>query len=113
MGPVGGAVGRGLNELKDLVSACFDEDVQARQGPVVPSRSLDASGSADGVTTVLVLLIETSGNGARIVDAPVDTRGLASDGLVSCAQRVLRGRRFEAPGVKGGERLRLLYPLLP
>ncbi len=113
LGPVGGAVGRGLNEIRDKVSACFDEDVQARHGLEAFTRTRDAQPLPDTGTTVLVLQIETGSEEARIVDAPLETRGGASDGLVACAQRVLRGRSFEAPGALAGERFRLLYPLLP
>lgn len=113
LGAAGGAVGRGLSELGDLLAACFDEDVQARHGMTPPTRTQEADAAADGLTTVLALQIETTKGGARIVDAPVDVRGTASDGLVSCTQKVLRGRTFEAPGVRGGERHRLLYPLVP
>jgi hypothetical protein len=113
MGPVGGAVGRGLNELKDLVGACFDEDVQARHGLTRFTQTLDHAPMPDNGTTVLMLQIETRAGGARIVDAPLETRGGASDGLVACAQRVLRGRTFEVPDATAGGRYRLLYPLLP
>jgi hypothetical protein len=113
MGPLGGAIGRGLNELKDKVGACFDEDEQARHGQTRFTRTQDHAPMPDHGTTVLMLQIETQAGGARIVDAPLETRGNASDGLVACAQRVLRGQTFEAPGTTGGERHRLLYPLLP
>jgi hypothetical protein len=113
LGPVGAAVGRGLNELKDLVSACFDEDAQARHGLGAVSLTRESQPLLDTGTTVLVLNIETVRGGARIVDAPLETRGGASDGLVSCAQRALRGKMLDAPDAKAGERLRLLYPLLP
>lgn len=113
MGPVGGAVGRGLNELKDLVGACFDEDVQARHGLTRFTQTQDHAPMPDSGTTVLMLQIETRAGGARIVDAPLETRGNASDGLVACAQRVLRGQTFEVPGATAGDRYRLLYPLLP
>jgi hypothetical protein len=47
-----------------------------------------------------------------IVDAPVETRGNASDGLIACAQQVLRGAVVDAPTAKSGERYRVRYPLI-
>jgi hypothetical protein len=113
MGPAGGALGRGLNEIKDLVSACFDEYEQARHGQVGVTQTQDHAPAPDYGTTVLMLQVETLAGGVLIQDAPVEARGGASDGLIACAQGVLRGQRFEAPGVQPGERHRVLYPLLP
>ena len=112
LGSLGGVIGRGLNELKDKVAVCFDEDVQARHGLTRFTQTQDYAPLPDHGTTILMLHVETFAGGALIVDAPLETRGNASDGLVACAQRVLRGRKFEAPEATGGERHRLLYPLL-
>lgn len=110
LGPAAGPVGRGLNELQPRVAACFDEVTEARFGTtshtsVRDTDTLDAQGAA-----VLLLQIEIVGGQASIVDAPVETQGAASDGLVACAQQVLRGQRFSAPQASDG-RYRLLYPL--
>jgi len=113
MGDVGPALGRELNELQPAVAACFDEDVQARHGTTGFTSVQDQAPSDDHGTTVLMLQVETQAGSARIVDAPVETRGRASDGLIACAQRVLRGHRVSAPGVVPGKRYRLLYTLLP
>lgn len=111
LGPLGGAVGRGLIELQPRLSACFDEDTQARHAREAYSVVRDAAPSNDAGSTVLVLQIETGAGEARIVDAPLESRGGASDGLVACAQRALRGQRFAVPQAKAGQRFRLLHPL--
>jgi hypothetical protein len=114
LGPLGGAVGRGLNELSPRISACFDEVTQAQHGQVPISAVPDASLGADAGNAVLILQLETQGSEVRVVDAPVETRGNASDGLIACAQRVLRGQTFPAPpGSRSGERHRMLFSLMP
>jgi hypothetical protein len=115
LGPLGGAIGRGLNELQPKLAACFDEDTQARFGREGYTRARDAETMDEQGTTVLVLQIETGRDEAHVVDAPVETRGRASDGLIACAQRVLRGQQFSAPGVKvaAGQRFRMLHSLTP
>lgn len=113
LGPVGAAIGRELNELHNRIAACFDEDVQARHGLQPVSAVKDFASVEDNGTTILMLEIETSQGRARIVDAPVETRGNASDGLIACAQRVLRGHLVVAPTAVGGSRHRLMYTLLP
>ena len=113
LGPLGGAIGRGLNEIQPRLAACFDEDVQARHGRTRFTETQDYAPMPDHGTTVLMLQIETLSGGARIVDAPLEARGGASDGLVACAQGVLREQKFEVPGATPGARHRLLYSLLP
>lgn len=110
LGPPGGAIGRGLIELQPRLAGCFDEDTAARFGPTPPTVAQDASMSETGAT-VLVLHVETGGGEARIVDAPVETQGGASDGVVTCAQNVLRGQRFALPQATPGGKYRLLHPL--
>jgi hypothetical protein len=111
LGPLGGAVGRALNGLQPLLSACFDEVTQARHGQTPYTTTQDAQPLEDYGTTILVLQLETGQGEVRIVDAPVETRGGASDGLIACAQRVLRGRSFQVPGARPGARHRLLFTL--
>jgi predicted transcriptional regulator len=102
-----------LSELQPRLAACFDEVAQSRHGATAFSRTTDYTGQETGGTPVLVLEIETGPGRVRIVDAPVETQGGASDGLVACAQQVLRGRVVAAPGVEAGQRARLTYPLVP
>jgi hypothetical protein len=113
LGSLGAAVGRELNELQPEVSACFDEDVQARHGTTGFSTVRDTSPQDDAGTTTLVLELETTPEGVRIVDAPVETRGQASDGLLACVQRKLRGLRVETPSARAGQRYRVLYHVAP
>ena len=112
LGSVGAALGRGLNEIKDQLDACFDEDAQARYGQVAVTRTRDNAPIVDdGQATILMLQLETQQGAVRVVDAPVETQGAASDGLIACAQRLLRGLEFEAPDAKAGQRHRVFFPL--
>jgi hypothetical protein len=111
-GPAGAAIGRALNELQPRLSACFDEDVQARHGRESLTRTREDAPLEDHGTTILMLQVEVSPGEARIVDAPVETRGGASDGLIACAQRVLRGQVIPLQGSPSAERQRILFPLL-
>ncbi len=113
LGPVGAAIGRELNELQPLLAACFDEDTQARHGRQGYTAVRDYAPLEDHGTTILMLQVETYDGQARIVDAPVETRGGASDGLIACAQRVLRGHAVQVPEAKRGSRHRMLFTLLP
>jgi hypothetical protein len=113
LGPVGVAVNGAINDLQPSLSACFDEVSQSQHGQVPFSRTADFKGQEGAGTPILVLELETGAGRVRIVDAPVDTQGSASDGLVACAQRLLRGRVIEGPGVQPGQRARLLLPLIP
>lgn len=112
LGAMGAALGRELNELEPKLSACFDEDTQARYGQQEYTTVRDyARSSDDGTTTVLLLEVETIQGALRIVDAPVEARGGASDGLIACAQRVLRGHVVPVPGTRAGTRHRIQFPL--
>ena len=111
LGPLGGAILRALNDVEPRVTACFDEDSQARHGPVVPTQAGDASADEAATQPVLMLEIETGAGTARIVDAPVDARAGASDGLLSCVQGALRGLAVSYPQGKPGKRYRVSYPL--
>ena len=110
LGKVGAALGRALLELKPRLDACFDEDTQARFGPR-PHTVVKDYAPIESRSTILMLQIEEAGGQARIVDAPVESQGLASDGLIACAQQVLRGRTVDVPEARAGVRHRLLYAL--
>ncbi len=109
LGPLGGALGRGLNELQPKVSACFDEYTQAGHGTAGYTAVKDYAPAEDLGFTVLMLEVEASRGQLHIVDAPVEARGTASDGLIACAQRVLRGQTMPAPQAQGGGRYRVRY----
>lgn len=114
LGPIGSAVGRGLNALKPQLSACWNE-AAASGGLVAPTdnytEARDEAPPPDQTTTILVLQVETMVDQVRIIEAPVESQGSASYGLVACAQRVLRGQTFDAPGARPGQRYRILHGL--
>jgi hypothetical protein len=112
LGPLGGALLRALNDLEPRLTACQDEDSQARHGPIVPTQTGDGSDEGAGVVPVLMLQIETGAGTARVVDAPVDTRGGASDGLLSCAQQAVRGLTVDFAQGQPGKRYRVPYSLV-
>ncbi len=109
LGAPGAAVARGLNEMREDLDACFDEDAQSRHGQAPVSRTRDAAPNEIEDTTILMLQLESRHGTVVLVDAPVESQGLSSDGLVACVQKVLRGLEFQAPGVKPGQRFRVPY----
>jgi hypothetical protein len=60
---------------------------------------------------VLTLRLEPTSDGLRIVDAPVERQGPASDGELACAQAALRGATIQVPGTKPGPAIEMPYPL--
>jgi hypothetical protein len=56
---------------------------------------------------ILMLKLETLDGKVRIVDAPIHTKGDASDALVACAQGVLRNQTIPAPAARPGSRNQL------
>jgi hypothetical protein len=112
MGAIGVSVARELQTLQPGVAACFDEDVQSRHGADGVSTMTYAPADEAGAT-VLVLQLETQPQAVRIADAPVETRGGASDSLIACAQAALRGRSLAVPGAKAGQRFRLRFTVAP
>ncbi|MEI6225678.1 MAG: hypothetical protein WCS72_13040 [Deltaproteobacteria bacterium] len=113
LGAAGAVVSEFLAEAQEQITECFDEEVQSRHGQIPVSRSpTDRSEDADG-PTLLVLHLETRPGEIRIADAPVEVQGGASDGLVACAQRVLRGQVISTPGSTKVGRARLVFPLVP
>lgn len=114
LGPVGHAVNRGIAQLGPQLGACFDETTQARYGQTGYTAAKEEYAAVDeNGSTIFMLQLETLDGQVRIVDAPVESRGGASDGLLSCAQSVLRGQTFASPGAKPGSRMRVPYNLAP
>jgi hypothetical protein len=109
---IGGAIGRELNEIRPRLEPCFEEETQSRFGRVQIARVGDAQPIADAGVVVLMLQLETRAGQVVIVDAPVEVQGNASDGLIACAQQVLRGVAIDAPTAVGGQRYRVRYPLI-
>jgi hypothetical protein len=110
-GAVGAAVWRETNALKPKLSACFDEEVQARHGLKGYTTVPGQAPRSDYGTAVLMLEVEAGQGQVRIVDAPVETRGRASDGLIACTQGVLRGHVFRTAAAREPSRHRIRFPL--
>ena len=113
LGPIGPVMANELNELQPRLALCFDEETQARHGHLLVTRPLDGRTAEESSVTLLVLLLELQPGQIRIVDAPVESQGKASDGLLACAQRILRGHVIPTPVVRGPGRARLVFPLNP
>jgi len=111
LGRIGPAVANELNELQPRLALCFDEETQARHGQLPVSRALDGTTRGEGPTAVLHLNLEVQPGEIRIVDAPVGSQGQVSDGLVACAQRILRGHVLRTPAAKEPAHFRLIFPL--
>jgi hypothetical protein len=103
-----------VRALASPVAPCFDEETKARFGPRPHSSLSDATG-ADPGTATLMLQMEAVDGGLRIIDAPVASLGASTDGLVACAQQVLRGRTVPLPQLQyqPGDRVTMTYKLLP
>lgn len=114
LGPAGISLRQGLDSLQGELAACFDEVAQSRHGQAGYTAAQEDTGAVDQAgSAVLMLQVESLEGKLRIVDAPVESRGDASDGLLSCAQSVLRGRTFPAPRARPGERHRVTFVLSP
>ncbi len=113
LGAMGATVMEDLAELQDRIGGCFDENVQARHGRTPVSRSPRSTTDWGEGPAMLVLQIETRPGEARIVDAPVVSQGDASDGLIACAQQILRGHVIPLPGHTTTGKARLVFPLVP
>jgi hypothetical protein len=59
-----------------------------------------------------MLELEGDGQTVRVVDAPAEVRGSASDGTLTCAQAALRGVTLPV-ATQGASRFRVRYPLRP
>lgn len=99
-----------LEGLQPRLGECYSPSVSSRGGSVVETR--DAAPLRDEAATTLLLELEVTGDRVLIVDAPVESRGLATNGTLSCAQAVLRGATVPSPGLPDGKH-RLRYALAP
>lgn len=115
LGAIGPAFVGGLRRSASAkLSACFDADAQARHASsgAQPRVVGGSAASESRGPPVLMLELETLEGAVRIVDAPVETRGYADDGLLLCAQAALRDLRVEVPAARPGGRRRLRYQLV-
>ena len=110
IGRLGGAITQALNELKPALDDCFSAASQARNAGQAVTEVKDEVVAEGDVATTLMLQVEGLAGQVRIVDAPVEMRGTASDGLIACAQGILRGQVIPAAAVKPGTRYRMPLP---
>ncbi len=92
------------------LASCFDRVAKtdgARPSHLASRRGLPG----DAGIGVLTLELEPVKDGMRIVDAPVEKRGSASEKEIACAQLALRGTTIHVPGTKPGPRIAMPYPL--
>jgi hypothetical protein len=114
LGVIGRVMTNALAEIQPRLSTCFDEETQSRFGQTPVSRPLAGGREADQQgPTLLILNMEVQPGQIRIVDAPVESQGRASDGLVACAQRILRGHVIRTPAAQNTERARMIFQLNP
>jgi hypothetical protein len=100
-----------IEKARPTLAPCYDPDVQAQYGGR-PYSAVGAPRPGAGVPVVLVQ-VETFAEGrARVVDAPVESRGSAEDGLLACIQERLRGLEVQGRGA-AGSRFRIRYALSP
>lgn len=108
------AVGAAVrSSLRADLARCFQRDEEARFGLLGRAFSTVSPGDEPAAGPAILLLeVEASGDGVRVVDAPVERRGTASDGTLNCAQSVLRGASVKA-GAEGKKRFRMRFQLRP
>jgi hypothetical protein len=102
LGLLGEPVARALSELQPRLATCFDAEPQDERN--------DRDTGADAAA-VLMLHLESGEGEVRIVDAAVESRGAVGDGVVACAQQLLRERTVAVPGATSGSRHRLAFTL--
>jgi hypothetical protein len=114
LGVVGPTVNEFLAELQDQIAMCSDEETVARFGQVRVARAKDGSEGGTEGPTLLVLQMVTRPGAVIIEDAPVQAQGSASDGLIACAQQILRGQVIPTPGSQAGPgRMRMVFAVVP
>lgn len=99
-------------EVQARLSECFDPAIVARFAGKRIAATKDAAPLADPETTLLLLQVEVARDQALVVEAPVESRGNASDGTIACAQAALRNQTAPAGGLPAG-RHRVRLQLVP
>ncbi len=87
-----------LDELKPRLSQCYEGAERAAGSP-----------GAASVSPVFVVQLESADEHYRIVDADVDSRGGAEDGVLECMRTVLLGATIAIPGAENAERATLRF----
>jgi hypothetical protein len=102
---------RAIEQTRATLAPCYDPEVQSRYGGR-PYAAIGAPRPGGGVP-VVVFQLEAVGQGrVRVVDAPVEARGAAEDGLFSCFQEKVRGLTLQGRG-EPGARYRVRYAMAP
>lgn len=90
------SVNAALAALRPRLLTCFEPYEQARYAQLGDAYSrLEATQASKIGPAILMLEVEREGAGVRLVDAPIESTGSASAGLLNCAQSVLRGASLE------------------
>lgn len=111
--PAPGVTAAVRGALRSRLAECFEPGAQGRWGTLGSAFSTVAAGDRKSLgPAILILEVEEAGAGVRVVDAPVERRGSASDGTLNCAQAVLRGAGLQASS-EGKKRFRMRLPLRP
>lgn len=107
------AVTRALVALRPRLADCFEPTTQGRWGRLGPAFShLEGLPPPAVGPAILMLEVESDGQSLRIVDAPAEIRGSASDGTLNCAQAALRGATLPV-ATQDAKRFRMRWPLRP
>jgi len=110
-GPERDAVVFGMQNMRDDLNSCFQEQNQPKDGAQVAAAP-GAWDEAEEGRTVLLVSLEARTGEVVIQDVAVQVRGAAPDGLVSCYQRLLQGHAFTALEARPGWRQKIRLPVM-
>jgi hypothetical protein len=96
-----------ISRLQPKSSECAEQLSRARIRRTSPRRPAPD----DPAATVLMLQLETTNGEVHVLDAPIETRGGASDGVVQCLQATLKGAAIPLAGTRDGQRMKLRFPI--
>ncbi len=113
-GSLGPAINAALARLKPQLAECFTRPGQARYAQLGSAASKVPGGDAKRHVGPAIVLLSLEGDGHQmtIVDAPIESRGAASDGTLNCAQAKLRGAKL-AVETESAVRMRFRHVLRP
>ncbi len=113
-GSLGPAITAALGKLKPQLAECFTRPGQARYAQLGSAASKMPGGNAPRHVGPAIVLLSLEGDGHQltVVDAPVESRGAATDGTLNCAQAKLRGAKLGVE-TQSAVRMRFRYILRP
>lgn len=113
-GSMGPAIMAALAKLKPALAECYTPAGQARYAQLGDAASKLPGGNVKRHVGPAIVLLSLQGDGSEleIVDAPVESRGAASDGTLNCAQAKLRGAKLPVV-TEGPVKTRFRYLLRP